>query len=64
MDHVTRPVALATKHGLNPQVYASEALGLALAFGNESGNTAFATAFGPSNPALPDSVAGDSIFAA
>jgi hypothetical protein len=56
--------AFATQHGLNPQVYASEALGLAFAFGNETGSTAFASAFGPSNPAMPDSTAGDLAFAA
>ena len=50
--------ANAIAHGFNPQVYASEALGLVLAFGNENGSTAFADNFGPSshNPALlPDS---------
>jgi hypothetical protein len=57
-------VALATQHGLNAQIYASEVLGLAFAFGNESGNTAFSTAFGPTSPGLPDSSVGDSKFAA
>ncbi len=42
-------VANATSHGLNPQVYACEVLGLAFAFGNETpGNTAFSNNFGPS----------------
>ena len=41
-------VANATSHGLNPQVYACEALGLAFAFGNETGSTAFSSNFGPS----------------
>jgi hypothetical protein len=36
-------VANATAHGYDPLVYASEALGLAFAFGNETGSTAFAT---------------------
>ena len=57
-------VAVATQHGLDAQVYASEALGLALAFGNETGSTAFATNFGPSNAAMPNSTAGDATFAA
>jgi hypothetical protein len=41
-------VANATANGLNPQVYACEAVGLAFAFGNETGSTAFANNFGPS----------------
>lgn len=57
-------VALATQNGLNPQVYASETLGLTFAFGNETGSTSFAVAFGPSNPAMPNSTAGDTAFAA
>ena len=56
-------VAFATQHGLNAQVYASEALGLALAFGNETGSTTFATNFGPSNAAMGNSTAGDLAFA-
>jgi endoglucanase len=56
-------VAFATQHGLNAQVYASEALGLAFAFGNETGSAAFATNFGPSNAAMPNSTAGDQAFA-
>ena len=57
-------VAVAIAFGLNPQVYASEALGLAFATGNESGSIAFAAQFGPSNSAMPNSVAGDAAFAA
>ena len=57
-------VANAIQHGFNPQVYASEALGLVFAFQNETGSTAFANAFGPSNPAMPNSTAGDAAFAA
>jgi hypothetical protein len=57
-------VEFAIQNGLNPQVYASEALGLAFAFANETGGTAFATTFGPSNPTMPNSIAGDSAFAA
>jgi hypothetical protein len=57
-------VASATSHGFNPLVYASEALGLAFAFGNEAGSTGFATAFGPSHAGMPSSTAGDAAFAA
>jgi hypothetical protein len=39
-------------------------LGLAFAFGNENGGTAFATQFGPSNAGMPDTAAGDAAFAA
>jgi hypothetical protein len=56
-------VAFATQHGLNAQVYASEALGLAFAFGNETSSAAFAINFGPSNAAMPNSTAGDQAFA-
>ena len=56
-------VANAISNGFNPQVYASEALGLAFAFGNETGSTAFANLFGPSNSAMPNSAAGDAAFA-
>ena len=56
-------IGVALQHGFNPQVYASEALGLAFAFGNEAGDTAFADAYGPANPAIPNSVAGDLAFA-
>ena len=57
-------IANAAQWGLNPTVYASEALGLVFAFGNETGNTAFASNFGPSNSAMPNSTAGDAAFAA
>ena len=57
-------VANATKYGFNPLVYATEALGLVFAFNNETGSTAFATAYGPSNATMPNSTAGDSAFAA
>ena len=56
-------VAFAAPHGFNAQVYASEALGLALAFRNETGSTGFADAFGPLNPTMPNSTAGDLAFA-
>jgi hypothetical protein len=56
-------VANAIQHGFIPQVYASEALGLAFAFGDENGGTAFATNFGPSNSAMPATVIGDVAFA-
>jgi hypothetical protein len=57
-------VTAATAYGLNPTVYSSEALGFALNSTNESGSTAFANQFGPSNSAMPNSVAGDAAFAA
>ena len=57
-------VATAIANGFNPQVYASEALGLAFAFGNETGGMAFANSFGPSNVAMPNTTAGDLAFAA
>ena len=38
-------------------------LGLAFAAANENGGTAFATFFGPSNPSMPNTVAGDAAFA-
>jgi hypothetical protein len=57
-------IANATSHGLNPQVYACEALGLAFAFGNETGSAAFANNFGPSNSGMPNTTAGDAAFAA
>ena len=56
-------VANATSLGLNPQVYACEALGLVFAFGNETGSTAFSNNFGPSNSAMPNTTAGDAAFA-
>jgi hypothetical protein len=57
-------VANATQHGYNPVVYASEALGLVFAFGNENGGTAFAINFGPSNAAMSNTATGDAAFAA
>jgi hypothetical protein len=56
-------VANATHYGLNPLVYACEALGLVFAFGNETGSAAFANNFGPNNAALPNTTAGDAAFA-
>jgi hypothetical protein len=56
-------VANATHWGLNAQVYACEVLGLAFAFGNETGNTAYSSNFGPSNSAMPNTTAGDAAFA-
>ena len=56
-------VANATHNGLNPLVYASEALGLVFAFGNENNSTTFSSNFGPSNSAMPNSTAGDAAFA-
>ena len=56
-------IEFALQHGLNTQVYASEAIGLAFAFGNETGGSAFADAYAPSNPAMPNSIAGDLAFA-
>jgi hypothetical protein len=58
-------VANALKNGLDPQVYATEALGLVFAFGNENHppSTAFADNFGPSNPSMPNTSAGDAAFA-
>src|SRR5262249_57904092 len=55
-------IANAISHGLNPQVYACEVLGLAFAFGNETGSTAFANNFGPSNSSMPNTTAGDAAF--
>jgi hypothetical protein len=57
-------VTNALKFGLNPQVYACEAVGLAFAFGNENRATTFDTNFGPSNHATPATPAGDAAFAA
>jgi hypothetical protein len=53
----------AINSGLDPLVYASEALGLAFAFSNENGSTAFAANFGPTNSTMPNTVAGDAVFA-
>jgi hypothetical protein len=54
----------AISNGLDPQIYASEVLGLAFAFGNENGSTGFAASYGPGQAAMPDSAAGDAAFAA
>ena len=54
--------ANAIEFGLNPMVYNSEALGLAFAFGNGTGSTAFANNFGPTNASLPNTTAGDAAF--
>ena len=54
----------AESNGFNPIVYASEALGLVFAFGNETGGTAFATNFGPAKAGMPATPAGDAAFAA
>jgi hypothetical protein len=56
-------ISFAAQNGYNPQVYASEGLGLVFAFGNETGSTGFATNFGPSNSSMPNSAAGDTSFA-
>jgi hypothetical protein len=53
----------AISNGLDPLVYASEALGLAFAFGNENGSTGFAQAFGPAHTGMANSAAGDAAFA-
>jgi V8-like Glu-specific endopeptidase len=63
-QYLPAQVALATRYGLNPTVYASEALGLPFAFGDENGDIGFAFHFGPSNPSMPNSVAGDAAFGA
>src|SRR5262249_21675052 len=56
-------VANAISYGLNSQVYACEVVGLAFAFGNETGSTAFSDNFGPSNSSMPNTAAGDAAFA-
>jgi probable HAF family extracellular repeat protein len=63
VDFLPAQVANATSHGLNPQVYACEVLGLVFAFGNETGSTSFATNFGPLNSMMPNTTAGDAAFA-
>jgi hypothetical protein len=52
----------ALKNGYDPQVYACEALGLAFAFSDENGGTAFAEKFGPSAPGMSATPAGDAFF--
>jgi hypothetical protein len=54
--------AHAIQFGLNPLIYDIEALGLAFAFSNETGSTAFAIKFGPTNALLPNTIAGDAAF--
>jgi hypothetical protein len=54
----------ALAHGYNPLVYATETLGLALAFGNETGNTKFADTFGSVPDASYGTVAANAIFSA
>jgi hypothetical protein len=56
-------VAYAIQIGLDPEVFACLEVGLAFAFVNESGSTAFAKNYGPSNTAMPATHAGDSAFA-
>ena len=53
----------ALKNGYDPQVYACEALGLAFAFSDENGGTAFAQKFGPTVPEMSATPAGDAFFA-
>lgn len=55
-------VAFAMEHGFNPQIFATQALGSAFAFGNETGSTAFANNFGPSNAVMPNSATGNAAF--
>jgi chitinase len=57
-------VSNAVAHGLNPQVYACEVVGLAFAFGDENGGQYFANHYGPANAAMPATHAGDVAFAA
>src|SRR5262249_4203838 len=57
-------VASAMANNPNPVAVSSAALGTAFAFTYENGGTAFANNFGPSNPSLPNSTAGDAAFAA
>jgi len=47
MQFLGAQMAAANNLGLSPTVVASEALGLAFAFGNETGSQAFATTYGP-----------------
>jgi probable HAF family extracellular repeat protein len=53
----------AINHGLVPQVYACEVVGLAFAFGDENGGQSFSINYGPSNPAMPSTPSGDAAFA-
>ena len=63
-NYLPAQVQNAIVSGYNPQVYACEVLGLVFAFGNETGSTAFADNYGPSNAAMPNTTAGDAAFAA
>ena len=61
---LTQQIAFGLHQGFNPGVYASEALGLALALDNANGGNAFANLFGPENVQTPNTPAGDAAFAA
>jgi hypothetical protein len=64
LNFLPNQIANAAKFGLNQQVYACEALGLAFAAGDENGGTGFATSYGPGNGSMPNTPAGDAAFAA
>jgi hypothetical protein len=53
----------AIQHAFSLEVFATQVLGLALAFANENGATTFANNFGPSNAAMPNTQAGDAALA-
>jgi probable HAF family extracellular repeat protein len=57
-------LAYAMQVGLDLQTFACLETALVFAFANESGSTAFANNFGPSNAAMPATAAGDAAFAA
>jgi hypothetical protein len=57
-------VMYASQHGYDVQVFVGESLGLVFAFADENGGTTFANKFGPSNPSMPNTPAGDSAAAA
>ena len=57
-------LAYAMQAGLDPEVFACLETALVFAFANETGSTAFAHNFGPSNAAMPATAAGDAAFAA
>ena len=57
-------LAYANQVGLDPEVFACLETALVFAFANETGSTAFANNFGPSNAAMPATAAGDAAFAA
>jgi hypothetical protein len=56
-------IAYANQVGADPELWACSKLALVFAFSNETGSTAFANNFGPSNVAMPATAAGDSAFA-